>query len=55
MTKKEIFYLKKRSNQENEDNLIEPKVVPFVTFEDIKKDLDDFNVPLKEREHLVIR
>ena len=25
-----------------EEQLIEPKVVPFITFDDIKKDLQDF-------------
>lgn len=54
MTKKELFYLKKRGNHDSEETL-EPKVVPFITFEDIKKDLEDLNAPTKEKEHLVMR
>jgi hypothetical protein len=34
--------------------MVEPKVVPFITFEDIKKDLDDGG-PVREKEHLVMR
>lgn len=41
VTKKQLFYLKKRNSQADEEQtIVEPKVVPFITFEDIKKDLD---------------
>ena len=47
--------MKKRSQMNvEEDN--EPKVIPFITFDDIKKDLDEPHLNIvKEKEHLVIK
>ena len=57
-TKKEIHYLKKRKrNEAEEEEVVEPKVVPFITFEDIKKDLDESpsTTMAKEKDNFVIR
>lgn len=39
VTKKQLFFLKKRGAGAESEEMVEPKVVPFITFEDIKKDL----------------
>lgn len=56
VTKREIFYLKKRVHNNEEEDQIEPKVVPFITFEDVKKDLADVYSPsVKEKDNFAFK